>query len=111
MKKGLFALVVLATILAAAPDAAADHCFRCSNFTTCFPATSYGKPFCDDSSGSCVFSGNTCTTPHPFAPAEEPLAVDFVLVSVERRDEPPQQPAGGEVRVASIEVTQQTADR
>ena len=106
MKKALFALGVLA-VATIAPVAMADHCYRCYNFTTCFPASSYGRPFCDDSSGRCVFSGNTCTTPHPFAPdVEEPLAADFVVASVIRYDEPQPAPAG-ETRVASLETTQQ----
>jgi hypothetical protein len=108
MKKPVFALVILATVLAAAPDALADHCYRCYNGTTCGPSTGYGKQFCSDYSGSCVFYGYACDGPHPFMP-EEPLAAEYVIVSVERLDEP-QQPAA-ETRVASLETIQQTAGR
>jgi hypothetical protein len=107
MKKALFALVVLATIVATAPVAMADHCRRCKNFTTCWPATTAGQPFCDDSSGSCVFSGATCTGPHPFVGnVEEPLAATFVVASVVRLDEPRPAP-NAETRVASLATAQQ----
>jgi hypothetical protein len=109
MKKGLFALVALAMILAAAPEAAADHCWKCSNFTNCVPSTGYGKSECHDYSGRCEFYGYSCSGPHPFVP-EEPLAAEFVVASVERLDEPQQQP-DTEVRLASLETKQQTADR
>jgi hypothetical protein len=108
MKKGLFALVILAMVLAAAPEAIADHCWKCSNSTNCVPSTGYGKPECHDYTGSCVFYGYNCGGPHPFT--EEPLAAAFVVVSVERLDEPQQQ-SDTEVRLASIETKQQTADR
>src|SRR5688572_16023496 len=108
MKKGLFTLVVLAMVLAAAPEAAADHCWKCRNFTTCTPSTGYGKTECHDYTGSCVFYGYTCDGPHPFT--EEPLAAAFVVASVERLDEP-QQSSDTEVRLASLEVKQQTAVR
>jgi hypothetical protein len=110
MKQGLFALVILAAILAAAPDAAADHCQKCYEGWRCIPATSYGRQYCDDSGGSCVFSGGYCdTTPHPFVDTDEPLAASFVVASVERLDEPPQ-PAT-EIRIASLETMPQTARR
>ncbi len=110
MKKGLFALVVLATVLAAAPQAMADHCWKCSNYTTCVPSTGYGRQECHDYTGSCVFYGYECSGPHPFTEPEEPLAAAFLVASVERLDEP-QQPRADEVRVALLETTQQTADR
>ncbi|HEX2123340.1 MAG TPA: hypothetical protein VHL59_17045 [Thermoanaerobaculia bacterium] len=110
MKKGLFALVVLAMICAAAPEAAADHCYRCYNSTNCGPSTGYGRQFCEDYTGSCVFYGYACDGPHPFIETEEPLAAAFVVASVERLDEP-KQPADGEVRVASLEMEQKTAHR
>ncbi len=109
MRKGLFVLVILTTILATAPDAMADHCWKCQNFTTCFPSTGYGKQFCSDYSGSCVFYGYACGGPHPFTEAEEPLAAAFVVASVERLDEPRQPDT--EMRVALLETKQQTADR
>lgn len=110
MKKGLYVLVILAAVAGFVPDAMADHCYRCFNFTNCFPAASYGKPFCDDSSGSCVFSGATCTGPHPFIETGEPLAAKFTVASVERLDDP--QVRDTETRVASLETTRQkTAER
>ena len=110
MKKGLFALVALAMVLAAAPDAMADHCWKCQNFTNCVPSTGYGTNYCSDYSGSCVLSGGYCGGPHPLIDTEEPLAAAFVVASVERLDEP-QQPRADEGRVALLETTQQTADR
>ncbi|HEX6097625.1 MAG TPA: hypothetical protein VF432_14955 [Thermoanaerobaculia bacterium] len=114
MKKALFALVILAVVVAAvpAPDAMADHCRRCKNFTTCFPATTGGQTFCDDTSGSCVFSGGPCSGPHPFVEVDEPLAAQFTVAVVTRLDAP-QAPAGDETRVAALQTAaqQKTADR
>lgn len=110
MRKGFFALVILATILAAAPDAAADHCWKCSNYTNCVPSTGYGRDYCHSDPSGCVFYGYACGGPHPFVETAEPFAAEFTVASVERLDEP-RQPAAGEVRVASLETKQQTADR
>lgn len=110
MKRGLLALVILAMVFATAPAAMADHCWKCQNFTNCVPSTGYGKQFCHDYTGSCVFYGYNCSGPHPFTEPEEPLAAAFVVASVERLDEPQQQP-DTDVRLASLETKQQTADR
>lgn len=114
MKKGLFALVVLATIMAAvpAPDAAADHCYRCANFVRCAPAVTGGKPVCDDSSGSCVFQGLTCSGPHPLIDGDEPFAAAFVVASVERLDDAAQ-PQPNATQIASLDAApqQQTTGR
>ena len=110
MRKGVFALIVLAMVLAAAPEAMADHCWKCQNFISCVPSTGYGTNYCSDYTGSCVLSGGYCGGPHPFTEPEEPFAAAFVVASVERLDEP-QQPRADEVRVALLETTQPTADR
>jgi hypothetical protein len=110
MKKRLLPLLVLAFVLVTAPAAMADHCRKCkttqAGLQVCWIAVSGGYPFCDASSGSCVFQGEWCTGPHPFT--EEPLAADFTVASVERLDEA--QPAKAETRVASLETTSAAND-
>jgi hypothetical protein len=111
MKKRLLPFLVLAVILVTAPAAMADHCRKCKTtqdgLQICWIAVSGGYPFCDASSGSCVFSGQWCTGPHPFTD-EEPLAADFTVASVERLDEA--QPAKAETRVASLQTTSAVND-
>ena len=111
MKKQMIALLVLTVVvtLMIAPLAMADHCRKCNaTGTRCAIAASGGKPFCTDTSGTCVLSGLTCTGPHPFT--EEPLAAEFEVVSVERLDEQPQ-PAANDTRVASLETTETAVRR
>ncbi|HEX2834195.1 MAG TPA: hypothetical protein VHW00_14390 [Thermoanaerobaculia bacterium] len=111
MKKRLISLLLLAIVLTAAPLAFADHCRKCNSAgTRCAIAVNGGYPFCDDTSGSCVFSGTWCTGPHPFVDTEEPLLADFVVASVERLDEAPQ-PQSSEPRLAAAEPQQQPATR
>ena len=115
MKKRLLPLFVLvvAFVLVTAPAAMADHCTRCKTTQTgqqiCWFAVTGGYPFCDDTSGSCVFTGQWCTGPHPFAPEDsEPFATDFTVASVERLDEA--QPAKADAHVASLEKTSAVHD-
>jgi hypothetical protein len=111
MKKSLIPLLVLAIVLISAPAAMADHCTRCKTTQTgeqkCWFAVTGGYPFCDASSGSCVFSGQWCTGPHPFTDEEDPFAADFTVAVVDRLDEA--QPAAQSdeciTRVASMETT------
>lgn len=101
-------LVLLALTLVIAPVAMADHCRKCNTQQRCVIAVTGGKPVCDDSSGTCVLQGLTCTGPHPLIDIDDPFAADFIVASVERLDEP--QPAPDRTRVASLE-TPQTAER
>jgi hypothetical protein len=84
MKKRLPLLLVLTFVLTAfAPLALADHCFKCnSTGTRCVPATTGGKPSCDDSTGRCVLPlVPNCTGPHPRE--AEPLAAEYTVAAVE----------------------------
>jgi hypothetical protein len=84
MKKRLPLLLVLAFVLTAfAPLALADHCFKCNlSGTRCVPATTGGKPSCDDSTGRCILPPvANCTGPHPRE--ADPLAAEFTVVAVE----------------------------
>lgn len=101
MKKRLVLLfMVFAVVLTVAPPAMADHCTTC-RFGNCRPATVPAYYFCEDLGATCSLSG-ACGGPHPFT-EEEPLAIDFVVASVERLDEG--QPAPSEqTRVASLET-------
>ncbi len=101
MKKPLLVLLIVALALAAAPVALADHCVTC-RFGNCGFATTGGYQSCTDLGSTCSLSGS-CGGPHPFTETEEPLAIDFVVASVERLDEP-QQPVTAETRVASAET-------
>lgn len=111
MKTRLLPLLILAlVVLSVAPIALADHCTTCK-FGQCRPATTGGYWNCTSNGTTCTLSG-ACGGPHPVI--EEPLAADFVVVSVERLDEP-QNPTPSETRVASLETeakpAPQTANR
>lgn len=108
MKRRLISLLILVLVLAiAAPIAMADHCRRCNPNQRCAIAGTGGFPFCDDSSGSCILTGQRCTGPHPLV--EETFAASFTVASVERLDEP--RTASPETRVASLETTRTTVNR
>jgi hypothetical protein len=101
MKKRLIPLLaVIAIAFAAVPDAQA--CVRCQfsvDYSTCKWGTLFGSTDCDDSTGQCVLSGESCRQ----SAAAAPLATEYAIASVERIDEP-QQPA--ETLVASISLEQ-----
>lgn len=105
MKKRLLGTLVIAVILVAAvaPVAMADHCRKCNINQRCAIAVTGGKPICDDSSGTCVLQGTTCTGPHPLIEGDESLAAEFTVASVERIDEPGSS-APSEPQVASLET-------
>ena len=105
MKKRLVGILVLTVILVAAvaPAAMADHSRKCNLNNRCAIAVTGGKPICDDSSGTCVLQGTTCTGPHPLIDGDEPLAAEFIVASVERIDEP-RSNANSESQVASLET-------
>lgn len=111
MKKSLIPLLILAFVLTIAPSAMADHCTRCKTNSAgvrqCWFAVTGGYPFCDASSGNCVFSGQWCTGPHPFTDEAEPFAADFTVALVERLDNTVEQldTAACDTRVASLETT------
>ncbi|HEX7833141.1 MAG TPA: hypothetical protein VF787_26030 [Thermoanaerobaculia bacterium] len=107
MKKRLVSLLLLAVFVTAAPIAFADHCRKCSaSGTRCAIAVNGGYPFCDDTGGSCVFSGTWCTGPHPFVETDDPFGADFVVASVQRLDEQQPAPPSDDTRVASLEAPQ-----
>jgi hypothetical protein len=100
MKKPLLVLLIVAIVLAAAPAAFADHCRTCKS-GRCAIATTGGYLSCTQLTTGCRLEGS-CGGPHPFV-EEEPFAAEFLVVSVERLDEP-RQPASNEVQVAAAEV-------
>jgi len=85
-----FTLIVL---IGAAPDAMANHCFRCRFYFTegewdCFPLPGPvlgGKPFCAEGGTWCETWGEQCA-PHTASAA--PLTSEYTVASVERLDEP-----------------------
>lgn len=106
MRKRIALLVGVALILSAAPDAFADHCWRCRYFprlgevacVTVNSTTIGGWTICEeDGTGGCSVSGEECA-PHTaaFVP---PLASEYTVVAVERLDEP--RTAADETLVAS----------
>lgn len=105
MNKRLIGMLALAVIVVAvvAPAAMADHCRRCNINQKCAIAVTGGKPICDDSSGTCILQGATCTGPHPLIEEDEPFAAAFIVASVERIDEP-HSTAPSEPQVASLET-------
>ncbi len=113
MKKTLIPLLALAFVFSVVvtPVAMADHCRKCNTAgTRCVIAVNGGKPSCDDSSGTCVLTGLTCTGPHPLLEDDDDaLASKFVVASVERLDEA--QPAADATRVASLGAPQPDATR
>jgi hypothetical protein len=100
LKRTIPLLLVIAIVIAAAPDAQA--CFRCK-FTIdaayCVAAI-WGRTNCvDDEFGHCVLSGGNCSEA---SPASNALASEFQVVSVERIDD--EVPAPNEAVVARLDV-------
>lgn len=95
--------IALITMLSAAPDAMATHCFRCRWFFyeqtyDCYPLPGPvlgGRPFCETDGISCQTWGDQCA-PHTASAA--PLASEYTVASVERLDE--SSGAATETRVA-----------
>jgi len=104
----LLAGFAVIAILSVAPDAMANHCFRCKLFQMeldCVAATGTtpGYPICETDGITCQTSGTRCT-PHTASVA--PLASEYQVASVERLDEPGS--AVSDTLVAQAQVAQST---
>lgn len=104
----LLTAIALITVLSAAPDAMANHCFRCKLFQqafSCVPAlgTTPGYPICEADDHTCQTSGTQCATHTASTP---PLASEYTVASVERLDEPDSD--SRETLVAQARVAQST---
>ncbi|HEX6096489.1 MAG TPA: hypothetical protein VF432_09215 [Thermoanaerobaculia bacterium] len=104
----LLSAVALMAVLSAAPDAMANHCFRCKFVAgeqefDCVPVfgSTPGRPICVTDGITCQTSGNQCTL-HTASTA--PLASEYTVATVERLDDPGSD--AGETRVAPIQVAQ-----
>jgi hypothetical protein len=105
----LLAGMALIAVLSAAPDAMANHCFRCRFYFTegewdCFPLPGPvlgGKPFCAEGGTWCETWGDPC---QPHTASVAPLASEYTVASVERLDEPGSGP--NETRIAQAQVSQ-----
>jgi hypothetical protein len=83
--------IALIGILGAAPDAMANHCFRCKLFQQSFDCvaatgTTPGYPICQTDGITCQTSGTRCTA-HT-ASVAAPLASEYAVASVKRLDVP-----------------------
>lgn len=104
----LLAGIALITLLGAAPDAMANHCFRCRFYFLegeydCFPLPGPvlgGRPFCETDGITCQTWGDQCEQ-HTAAVA--PLASEYTVASVERLDEPDS--GASATRVAQAQIT------
>lgn len=81
--------IALIAVLSAAPDAKANHCFRCKlaqMSVSCVAATGTtpGYPVCESDGFSCQTSGTRCAA-HTASVA--PLASEYQVASVERLDD------------------------
>ena len=99
MKKQWIPLLILALVLAIAPNAMANHCEKCRPATLeCYLVTGSGNINCDTSQGTCAVSG-FCSA-HLTGTTIDAFAAEFTVASVERLDEP----NTSETRVASLET-------
>jgi hypothetical protein len=104
MKKQWIPLLVLALVLAIAPNAMANPCEKCKptppDQIYCYGVTGNGFINCDTSQGTCIVSGFCTGGGGLTANDVQPLAAEFTVASVERLDEP----NTSETRVASLET-------
>ncbi len=102
----LLSAAALIVVLSAAPDAMANHCFRCKLFQQSFDCvaatgTTPGYPICETDGITCQTSGTRCA---PHLASVTPLASEYKVASVQRLDEPNRAPA--ETLVAQTQVAQ-----
>jgi hypothetical protein len=101
--------IALIAILSAAPDAMADHCYRCRWYFyeqtyDCYPLPGPvlgGRPFCETDGITCQTWGDQC---EPHTASAAPLASEYIVASVERLDEP--SAGAAETRVAQTRIAQ-----
>jgi hypothetical protein len=98
MKKRVISLLILSVILATAPAAMANHCFKCKAISlACVLAPNGGYDSCGGADHDCIL-GEPCGIHRE---GTQPLASEYEVASVERADEP--QPSPNETRVAALE--------
>ena len=101
----LLSAAALIVVLSAAPEAMANHCFRCKLFQQefdCVPVfgSTPGRPICETDGITCQTSGPQCTLHASVAP----LASEYTVASVERLDDVDSD--ADETRVAPTQVAQ-----
>ena len=113
MTKRLFLLAVAAllVVISAAPDAMANHCFRCkwvagAQEFDCVPVfgSTPGRPICETDGITCQTSGTQCAL-HT-ASTTTPLASEYSVASVKRLDVPGS--SASETLVAQARVAELT---
>lgn len=107
MKRTVPLLFAVAVMLVAAVPARANHCVRCEfhvDYSICKWGTAFGSTDCDDSTGTCVLTGDACR--HQTA-AVTPLSADYQVASVERIDEAP---APNQALVAKLDAPKPAAE-
>lgn len=104
----LLSAAALIVVLSAAPDAMANHCFRCkwvagAQEFDCVPVfgSTPGRPICETDGITCQTSGNQCA---PHTASITPLASEYTVASVERLDEP--NSGSSETLVAQTQVAE-----
>jgi hypothetical protein len=107
----LLAGIALIAVLSAAPDAMANHCFRCRFFAfegeyDCVPVfgSTPGRPICVTDGITCQASGTQCA---PHTASATPLASEYTVASVERLDAP-DSGANETIAVADARLAQST---
>ena len=105
----LLSAAVLIVVLSAAPDAMANHCFRCKLFQMEFDCvaavgTTPGYPICETDGITCQTSGTQCA---PHTASATPLASEYSVASVKRLDLPGSD--ASETLVAQTPVAQSIA--
>jgi hypothetical protein len=103
----LLAVAALIVVLGAAPDAMANHCFRCKWVAfeqefDCVPVSgsTVGRPICETDGITCQTSGNQCA---PHTAGVTPLASEYTVASVERLDEPSSGATEAQTQVAELD--------
>ena len=98
MKQRVFSLLILSIVLATAPAAMANHCFKCQAISlNCILAPNRGYDSCGGGGQDCIL-GEPCGDHREATP---PLASEYEVASVERADEP--QPNTDETRIALVQ--------
>lgn len=103
------AVAALIVVVGAAPDAMANHCFRCRWYAfegeyDCFRipgSVLNGRPFCETDGITCQTWGDLC---QPHTASTAPLASEYAVASVERLDEPAS--GAGETLVAQNRIAE-----